>query len=141
MRVPIVNLANVRWRTLEGIDFQVIAPYVMVAKPDRMRATWVWLRKDRETGTWEAYVGPAGKPATAPIARDRSATGALAVAMASPEWDKKVKFRPSKPVTIPNWEYPESRSYKRRPGDYPERATAHDPRWDLSAERYRMARS
>jgi len=131
MRTPIVNTANVRWRTMVGIDFQVLAPYVMVAKPDRRYAVWVWLRK--EAGRWEAYLGPAGAPAKAPIARDASATGALAVAMASPQWERMVPSKPTNPVPVPTWSYPEGTSYRRRPGDYPDRATAFDARWDLPA--------
>jgi hypothetical protein len=137
MRTPIVNANVVRWRTIEGIDFQQIAPYTLVAKPDRMRALWVWLRKERGASTWQAYVGAPGAPLRAPIASDRSATGALAVAMGLPVWSKPVRFVPTNPVPVPQWSYPEGGSYKRSPGHYKDRPTAHDASWDLPAARYR----
>lgn len=132
MRTPIINTANVSWRGIGGIDFQVIAPYVLLAKPNQLRPTWVWLRK--EAGVWEAYVTPAGAPATQAVARDASAAGALAVAMALPLWDEHVDFHPTTPVRAPAWSYPPAQhSYRHRPGHYTDRATAHDPRWDLPA--------
>jgi hypothetical protein len=131
MRTPIINTAMVTWRAIGGIDFQVIAPCVLLARPDQLRTTWVWLRKTRE-GVWEAYVTPAGAPARHPVARDRSAAGALAVAMALPLWSEHVDFRPARPSRVPQWSYPPAhRSYRHRGGYYTDRATAHDPRWDL----------
>jgi hypothetical protein len=133
MRTPIVNAANVSWRAIGGIDFQVIAPYVLVAKPNQLRSTWVWLRKERGAQVWEAYVTPAGAPAEHPVALDASAAGALAIAMALPLWDEEVDFKPTAPVPTPVWSYPEARrSYRHWPGDYADRATAHDSRWDWS---------
>lgn len=133
MRTPLINgVAAVRWRTLNGIDFQLVAPYVMVAKPDHHRAVWVWLRKDQDTHTWHAHVTAAGAPAGHPVARDASASGALEVAMSLPIWSTAVKFKPTRQVPAKVWSYPEGRSYKRRPGDYPDRTTAHDSRWDTT---------
>lgn len=137
MREPLLNIANVRWRTIAGIDFQQVYPYVMVAKPDRLRTLWVWLRKDRDTNRWEAYVATPGAALGAPIASDASAVGALAVVMALPQWSEEVTFKPTRQVSTPAWSYPSGRSYRRRPGDYPDRGTAHDSRWDLPAGRYR----
>lgn len=131
MRKPILNLANVQWRTIAGIDFQQVEPYVMVAKPDHMRSVWVWLRRDRGASRWDAYVVPAGGRVGAPIASDASAQGALAVVMALPEWSREVVFKPTRQVVTPEWSYPEEgRSYKHRPGSYADRGTAHDSRWD-----------
>lgn len=137
MRTPIINTANVAWRSVGGIDFQVIAPYVLLAKPNQLRPTWVWLRKERE-GVWEAYVTPAGAPATHAVARDASAAGALAVAMALPLWEEEVDFKPAAPTPVPVWSYPSERpSYRYPAGYYDDRGTAHDRRWDLLARRAR----
>lgn len=131
MRRQIVSAANVSWRTIAGVDFQVIGPYVMVAKPDPFRSTWVWLRKDGGvSASWEVFVTPAGAPAKSPVAIDQSASGALAVAMLLPVWDTEVNFKPVAPMPEEKWEYPEERSYRRRFGDYPDRTTAYDSRWD-----------
>ena len=105
MRVPVIATARVEWRTISGVDFQVIAPYVMVAKPDRYRAVWVWLRK--EQGKWHAHVTAAGAPAGRPVATDRSALGALAVAMDLPVWSQHVQLTPVLVTKIEEWSYPE----------------------------------
>src|SRR5688572_5860077 len=131
MRKPILNLPNEQWQTIAGIDFQKVAPFVMVAKPDHMRSVWVWLRKEPGASRWDAYVGPAGAPVKAPVASEESGQGALAVVMALPEWSREVTFRPTRQVVTPAWSYPpEERSYKHRPGSYADRSTAHDSRWD-----------
>lgn len=114
------------WRTIGGVDFQQVKPYVLVGAPDPERAhLLVWLAKSGDV--WRARIAH-GDRVLASRSRP-SAQSALEAILRCPAW-LAVPERVMDWAPLPDVD-PYPTNHARTPaGWYPDRPTAHDARWD-----------